>query len=50
MPTHDQLQAIVSGLAGLAIESNRWSDCAVEGVPPVFEGGHWREGYIVNPI
>jgi hypothetical protein len=49
-PTHDQLQAIVAGLAGLAIESNRWGDCAVAGVPPVFEGGHWREGYIVNPL
>jgi hypothetical protein len=50
MPTHDQLQAIVSGLAGLAIESNRWGDCAVAGVPPVYEGGYWREGYIVNPL
>lgn len=48
-PTHDQVQAIVSGLAGLAIEDNRWDDCAIAGVPPVLDSGHWREGYIVNP-
>ena len=49
MPTHDQLQASVSGLAGLAVEHNRWNMCAVAGVPPVIERGHWCEGYIVNP-
>jgi hypothetical protein len=50
MPTHDQLQAMVSGLAGLAIERNRWDACSVAGVPPAVEDGYWREGYIVNPL
>jgi len=49
-PTHDQLQAVVSGLAGLPLERNEWEACAVAGVPPVAEEGYWREGFIVNPV
>ncbi len=49
-PTHDQLQALVSGLAGLALESNNWEACAAAGFPPILEDGYWREGYIVNPV
>jgi Protein of unknown function (DUF429) len=48
-PTHDQLQAMVSGLAGLAIECNRWDSCDVAGSPPVSGRGYWYEGFIVNP-
>jgi hypothetical protein len=47
-PTHDQLQAVVAGLAGLAIEMNAWNACAVAGLPPFACDGYWREGFIVN--
>jgi hypothetical protein len=47
-PTHDQLQAVVSGLAGLAVERNAWTACAVAGLPPFVCDGYWREGFIVN--
>lgn len=49
-PTHDELQALVSGLAGLAIELNRWNACAVAGLPPTEERQYWREGFIVNLV
>jgi hypothetical protein len=49
-PTHDQLQAIVSGLAGLAIENGDWDLCEIAGVPPIVEDGVWREGFIVSRI
>lgn len=48
-PTHDQLQAVVAGLAALAIEADDWGACSVAGTPPIFEDGYWCEGYIVNP-
>lgn len=47
-PTHDELQAIIAGLAGLAIEQNDWDLCEVAGIPPAFEQGFWREGFIAN--
>ena len=47
-PTHDQLQAVVAGLAGLAIEMNAWDVCHAAGVPPFVCQGNWREGFIVN--
>lgn len=47
-PTHDQLQAVVAGLAGLAVERNAWSACAVAGLAPFVCDGCWREGFIVN--
>jgi hypothetical protein len=47
-PTHDELQAIVSGLAGLAFECGESQNCALAGIPPSFEDGHWREWFIVN--
>jgi hypothetical protein len=47
--THDQIQAVVAGLGGLAIERCRWDGCAVAGVPPKIEDEHWREGLIINP-
>jgi hypothetical protein len=47
-PSHDELQAIVAGLSGLAIERGDWQSCVVSGRPPVFENNYWREGYIVS--
>lgn len=49
-PTHDELQAIVAGLSGLAIERGDWQRCVVSGRAPVFENNYWREGYIVNCV
>ena len=49
-PTHDELQATVSGLAGFAIERGEWSACFVAGVAPHLLDGTWREGFIVNPL
>jgi hypothetical protein len=48
-PNHDELQAIVSGLAGLALEANRMSGIYISGVAPFEFEGKYREGYIVNP-
>jgi hypothetical protein len=48
-PTHDQLQAIVSGLGGLGIEQQDGTRAAVAGVSPTMIDGTWREGYIVTP-
>ena len=47
--THDELQALVAGLAGLALERGDPQGYAVEGCPPVQEDGSWREGFIINP-
>ena len=47
-PTHDQLQAVVAGLAGLAVEKNIWNACVAAGVPPFADEGCWREGFILN--
>jgi len=48
-PNHDQLQAIVGGLAGLAIEARDAAGAQIVGNPPRREEGHWREGFIVLP-
>ena len=49
-PNHDQLQAIVGGLAGLAIEARDSAGAQIVGNPPRREDGHWREGFIVLPV
>jgi hypothetical protein len=49
-PSHDELQAIVAGLAGIALQGGRWDRCAVAGTPPVLEEGIWREGFIIKPV
>lgn len=65
-PNHDQLQAIVGGLPGLAITARAAAQPAsdqtgaavdpaptgsrIVGLPPRQEGGHWREGFIVLPV
>lgn len=49
-PNHDQLQAIVGGLPGLALEAQNPSAARFAGVSPRREDGHWREGFIVLPL
>lgn len=49
-PNHDQLQAIVSGMAGLALEEHNAAALRMVGNPPRREEGHWREGFIVLPV
>ena len=63
-PNHDQLQAIVGGLAGLALteqyraphgKSPRMTTqinlgTRIVGQPPRREDGHWREGFIALPV
>jgi len=47
VPSHDQLQAVVGGVAGV-----RWAlgdpSARLAGVPPVRLDGSWREGYILT--
>jgi hypothetical protein len=47
-PSHDELQAAVAGLAGLALERGGPPSCDVAGVSPFVEEGVWREGFIVS--
>ena len=49
-PNHDQLQAIVGGLPGLALEAQDPTGARFVGNPPRREDGHWREGFIVLPL
>jgi hypothetical protein len=49
-PNHDQLQAIVGGLPGLALEARDTDGARIFGTPPRREDGHWREGFIVLPV
>ncbi len=49
-PNHDQLQAIVGGLPGLALEERNTVGARIVGNPPRREDGHWREGFIVLPV
>jgi hypothetical protein len=49
-PNHDQLQAIVGGLPGLALEERNTAGARIVGSPPRREEGHWREGFIVLPV
>lgn len=48
-PTHDELCALVSGLAGVAISAGDESGYIALGSPPLDGGGHLLEGYIINP-
>ena len=49
-PNHDQLQAIVGGLPGLALEERNTAAVRIVGKPPRREEGHWREGFILLPL
>jgi hypothetical protein len=48
-PTHDELQALVAGLAGVAVANGNPSGYEAVGAPLHEVGGVMREGYIVNP-
>lgn len=47
--SHDELQALVGGLAGVALDDGNAAGVSIAGVPPVRLAGTWREGFIVNP-
>jgi hypothetical protein len=47
--THDELQALVAGLAGLRMEPGDREDFKVVGLPPIWSEDSWREGFIINP-
>jgi hypothetical protein len=47
--SHDDLQALVAGLAGVALDDGNASGVSIAGVPPMRLDGTWREGFIVNP-
>lgn len=49
-PNHDQLQAIVGGLPGLALAERNITEVRIVGNVPRREQGHWREGFIVLPL
>jgi hypothetical protein len=48
--THDELQAAVAGLAGVAVEGHAAYDFVLDGEPPFRLDDSWREGFIVNPV
>lgn len=50
VPNHDELQALVAGLAGVYLERWDWSSCQIVGGPPFELDGTWREGFIVNAL
>lgn len=47
--SHDELQALVAGLAGIAMETGSAAGVSIAGIPPIQVSGTWREGFIVNP-
>lgn len=48
-PTHDELQALVASLAGLAVLRCDSRGYQVHGRPPILKRGVRVEGYIVDP-
>ena len=50
MPNHDELQAVVAGLAGRALEQGFLSSLRISGVAPFIHERKCREGFIVNPM
>jgi len=47
--THDGLQAVAGGLAGIGIVAPDRAACVLVGRPLLRQGGSWREGYIAVP-
>ncbi|MCL7715625.1 GNAT family N-acetyltransferase [Stenotrophomonas sp. CPCC 101365] len=50
MPNHDQLQALVTGYAGLAIAAAHRQGVELVGQAPFALDGHIREGFIACPL
>ena len=48
-PSHDELQAIVSGLGGVAFQKEKHGEYEIVGERPRLVEGILREGFIVNP-
>ena len=48
--SHDELQAVVAGLAGIGVGAHPLYTFALAGVAPFEREGAWREGFIVNPV
>ena len=46
---HDDVQALVAGLAGIAMLSEGLGACDRRGCNPIIEDGTWREGFILSP-
>jgi len=49
-PSHDELQALIAGLAGLPLLGSTAVGYSLTGTTPVQLEGTWREGFIVNPV
>lgn len=47
--THDEMQALVSGMAGFAMAGARQDGYSMAGEIPSMLDNSWREGFIVNP-
>jgi predicted RNase H-like nuclease len=47
--SHDELQALVAGVAGLALLARDTERYALLGTPPRLVDGSWREGFILAP-
>jgi len=48
--SHDELQALVSGLAGAALQAGETGAYRLAGVAPIHLEGSWREGFILEPV
>jgi predicted RNase H-like nuclease len=48
-PSHDELQALVAGIAGLSLLDRDDSAYELLGRPPTLVDDHWREGFILAP-
>ena len=48
-PSHDELQALVAGIAGLSLLERDDSAYELLGQPPSLIDDHWREGFILMP-
>jgi hypothetical protein len=48
--THDELQGVVAGLAGVALLRGGEHACDVRGIDPFIDGNFWREGVIVSAL
>jgi hypothetical protein len=46
-PSHDQLQAVIGGIPALWLGTDNADMVDAVGSEPVFEDGHWREGYVL---
>jgi len=47
--SHDELQSVVAGLAGVALLRGGLAAADIRGINPSEEGGYWREGVIASP-